>query len=275
MPPPMPPSMPELLSLSLSLALPPSLSLALPPALALPLLFVAGCLAGTINVLAGGGSFLTVPLLIFMGLPAGIANGTNRIGILLQNVSAVWSFRRDGLLERADLWRSALPAIPGGILGTWLALIVSDTAFQRILAFLMVALSLWSLRSPRPAPAAGSPPPRPWALALGFAAVGVYGGFVQAGVGFLFLTLTTTAGFDLVRGNAIKVLAIGSLTVLSLAIFTWQGRVDWALGLALGVGNFFGGLWGARLTVLKGHAWVRRVVTAMILLFAVKLLINA
>lgn len=248
-------------------------------AIPLALLFLLGVVAGALNVLAGGGSFLTLPVLIFYGLPAGVANGTNRIGIVLQNLSAVWSFRRQRVLDWSSLVWAALPALPGGILGTWLALLISDAAFQRVLAFLMVALSLWTLFSRRAktlGQTSASPDPRRLAaLAVGFFLAGVYAGFVQAGVGFFFLALTTAAGLDLVRGNAVKVLAMLCVTVLALALFAWNGRVDWELGTALGLGNFAGGFLGARLTVLKGHAWVRRVVIAAVVVFAVKLWMEA
>lgn len=244
--------------------------------LSLALLFLVGVVAGALNVVAGGGSFLTLPVLIFYGLPAGVANGTNRIGILLQNLAAVWSFRRHGVLEWSTLAWAAAPSLPGGVVGTWLALEVSDAAFQRILAFLMVALSLWTLTSRGQEVAPSNPGRRRLAaLAAGFFFAGVYAGFVQAGVGFFFLALTTAAGLDLVRGNAVKVLALLVLTVLALALFAWGGRVDWVLGSALGLGNFAGGFLGARLTVLKGHAWVRRVVLAAVVVFAVKLWIDA
>ena len=96
------------------------------------LVFAAGLMAGVLNVIAGGGSFLTLPILMFLGLPPGVANGTNRVGILLQNVGAVWSFERHGVLDwRSVLWAAA-PSIPGAALGVWLALIVSDHAFKRI-----------------------------------------------------------------------------------------------------------------------------------------------
>ena len=101
--------------------------------------------------------------------------------------------------------------------------------------------------------------------------MGLYGGFVQAGVGFLILAVTTWSGLDLVRGNAVKVLAVLLFTPLSLGIFAWQGQVHWPSGLALAVGMLAGGEIGARLTIGKGERWVRRVVTAAILVFAVKL----
>ena len=232
------------------------------------LLFAAGAIAGTLNVLAGGGSFLTLPILIFLGLPAGIANGTNRVGILLQNVAAVWSFHRDAVMDWRSVAWAAVPATLGAGLGTWLALEISDQDFQRVLAFLMVVISLFSLWSPRPQEQRGARLPL---LAAGFFAVGIYGGFVQAGVGFLILAATSFAGLDLVRGNAVKVLSVLCFTSVSLALFAWQGRVDWGLGLTLAAGTIVGGLAGARLSVLKGHRWLRRLVTAAVIVFALKL----
>lgn len=240
-------------------------------------LFGTGLAAGVLNVVAGGGSFLTLPVLIFLGLPATVANATNRVGILLQSVGAVWSFHNHRVLAWRWALVAAIPAVVGAVAGTWAALLVSDEAFRRILALLMVAVTLWSLfdRSGRGI-VEGAVPPRPSrrrvaVLAGGFLVVGVYGGFVQAGVGFLILAVTTFAGLDLVRGNAIKVTTALLFTVISLGIFAWQGMVEWAPGLALGAGTLVGGLVGVRLTVLRGHRWVRGVVLVAVVVFAVLL----
>ncbi len=239
-------------------------------------LFAAGLVAGTLNVIAGGGSFLTLPVLIFLGLPPGIANATNRVAIFLQNVGAVWSFKRFGVLDFKSLLWAAVPATLGAIPGTWLALTISDQAFQKTLALLMVIITLWTLWSrPKRQASTGRRCPRLLVLSGGFFLAGLYGGFIQAGVGFLVLAVTTAAGLDLVRGNAVKVLSILCFTGISLGIFAWQGRIDWPLGLCLAGGNVIGGLLGARLTVAKGHGWVKNVVTAAILVFAVKLWLSS
>ncbi|MFQ5747344.1 MAG: sulfite exporter TauE/SafE family protein [Gemmatimonadota bacterium] len=241
------------------------------------LLFAAGGVAGTLNVIAGGGSFLTIPLLIFLGLPATVANGTNRVGILLQNVGAVWGFHRHGLVRRRWIAGAALPATAGAVVGTLLAIRIGDRPFERILAILMVLAAAWTLwdplgrRAPHPSGAEAGPGWPGWLPAAGFFGIGIYAGFVQAGAGFLFLGLTTLIGLDLVRGNALKVLAVLVLTPVALALFAAGGKVDWAMGLALGLGTAAGGQVGVHLTVLKGHAWVKRVVTAAILAFALKL----
>jgi uncharacterized membrane protein YfcA len=214
-------------------------------------------------------------VLIFLGLPPTVANGTNRVGILLQNVGAVWGFHRYRLLDwRWTIW-AALPATVGAGLGTWTALHVGDEAFRKILALLMVVVTLWTLIDPLKKRRAGTDGETPRArvptVALLFLGVGFYGGFVQAGVGFFLLAVLTLAGIDLVRGNAIKVLCILIFTVLSLAIFAANGSVDWGLGLALGVGTTLGGQLGVHLTALKGHDWVKGVVTVTVIVFALRL----
>ena len=131
----------------------------------------------------------------------------------------------------------------------------------------------------RPTPAAGgeavAPPtgPRGWAFAGAFFLVGFYGGFLQAGIGFVILAVTSAGGLDLVRGNAVKVTLVFCFTPLALALFAWTGKVDWVMGLSLAAGNLIGGLAGVRIQVLKGHGWVRNVVTVTIVLFAIRLLI--
>ena len=240
-------------------------------------LFLAGFVAGTLNVIAGGGSFLTLPILIFMGLPATVANGTNRVGILLQNVGAVWGFHRYRVLNWKWALYAAVPATVGAGFGTFAALLVSDLAFRRILSFLMVAITLLTLlrkdtgQDEEEEKADEMSLTSVAGLAVAFFFVGLYGGFVQAGVGFLILAATTWAGLDMVRGNAIKVLCVLAFTALSLAIFAWQGKVVWTLGLVLAAGTVLGGQLGVRLTTLKGHRWVKGVVTVTVIIFAIRL----
>jgi uncharacterized membrane protein YfcA len=139
----------------------------------------------------------------------------------------------------------------------------------------MVAFAVWALWNPHGRwghesdgiPRGG----RRTAVVCGFFLVGLYGGFVQAGIGFLILAVTTLGGLDLVRGNALKVLLVLTYIPITLLIFGLGGKVAWIAGFALAAGNFLGGLAGVRLTVLKGHLWVKRVVTLAIVAFALKL----
>lgn len=237
------------------------------------LLAAAGFVSGALNVVAGGGSFLTLPVLIFLGLPATQANATNRVAVLTQNLGAVWSFQRYRVLEWHRAADMVIPALGGAAFGTWAALMVGDRPFRRILSVLMLAMTLWTLLDARTRGSGGRGEPRLGRAALraAFFGVGLYGGFVQAGIGFLILAVTTQAGLDLVRGNALKVLVILLLTALSLAIFAGAGKVQWLPGLVLGAGSVLGAFVGARLTVKKGHDWIRGVVTVTVIVFAIAL----
>ncbi len=239
-------------------------------------LALSGAVAGALNVIAGGGSFLTLPVMIFLGLPATVANGTNRVGILAQSVAAVWGFQRHRLIRRGWLFLAAIPALAGATIGTWAAIEIDDRAFRHLLALIMVLVSLVTLWDPlgRVDEDRGSITTGLHGragIALLFFGIGIYGGFVQAGVGFLLLAATTLAGLDLVRGNALKVLIVLIFTPLTLVLFALGGKVDWGFGAPLAAGYVAGGLVGVRLTVLKGHAWVKRVVTITVILFAILL----
>ena len=240
--------------------------------LELLLLVVAGVVAGALNVVAGGGSFLTLPILLFMGLPSSLANGTNRVGVLAQNLGGIVGFHNHGVMDWTWSLKASIPAMVGAGLGVWAALAIPDFAFRRILSIAMVAVTVWSLLNRQASGAARDvKPPSHWFVVLGFFFVGIYGGFIQAGVGFLVLAITTAAGMDLVRGNAVKLLTVMMLTIISLIVFAGAGQVDWPRGLALAVGNWGGAVIGVRMAVLKGHAWLQKVVTATVILFAVAL----
>ena len=236
-------------------------------------LFAIGFVAAVINVVAAGGSFLTLPLLLFLGLPASVANGTNRVGVLAQNVSAVVGFHRHRVLPVNWALKVSVPAVVGAAIGVWAALNVPDIAFRRILSIIMLVMTLGTLlhKSMKGAPRAEPQRPWHWTMIGGFFLTGLYGGFLQAGVGFLLLAVTSLAGLDLVRGNAVKVFTVMLLTTLSLAVFAGTGHVDWPAGIALGLGNLLGGMVGVRVAVLKGHKWLEHVVTVTVIVFAILL----
>lgn len=241
----------------------------------LPLLFVVGVVAGILNVLAGGGSLLTLPLLIFMGLPSAVANGTNRIAILCQNIFAIRGFRQRGMLPL----ELALLCTPSALLGSWLgaslAINLDDQLFNRLLAVIMIGVLIFTAIDPmkrfRREDVVFSVG-RKLLLVITFFGVGIYGGFVQAGVGFLIITALLVHGLDLVRINAIKVFVIFAYTFIALGVFIYHGQVDYSLGLALAAGNSLGGMIGPKLAVDKGHDWIKKVVSLTVLVFALKLL---
>lgn len=238
----------------------------------------AGLIAGTINSIAGGGSLLTLPLLIFIGLPPTIANATNRIAIAVAGVGATRSFHKRGLIPTAWVAFALPPALLGVALGTWAAMEIGDVAFERILATILVGAAAWMIWQPTP-PLEGENPLEPdpskrWLLRGAFLALGFYSGFIQAGIGFLFLALLSANGLDLVRANAVKVPLILAFTIVAVGIFTYAGMLDWGAGLTLAAGQYVGAKLGVHLQVLKGQDWVRKVLTVAIVAFAIRLLVG-
>jgi uncharacterized membrane protein YfcA len=243
------------------------------PIIQAALLLLVGAFAGFINTLAGGGSFLTIPLLIFMGLPPTVANGTNRLAIFLQCLLASAKFHSYGVFPARFALLVSIPAVAGALLGAWLAATMADETFKQWLAGFMVVMTLLTLFNPggrRTGPVELSR--GRWLLVMGaFFLAGVYGGFIQAGVGFLLLGCMALTGYDLVAGNAVKVFVVLIFTFFALAIFFMEDKVQVLPGLILGAGSMTGALAGAKVTVRKGHRFVRRFVAAMVIIFAVKL----
>lgn len=242
----------------------------------LPLLFVVGTGAGILNVLAGGGSLLTLPLLIFMGLPSAVANGTNRIAILCQNVFAIQGFRRRKVLPLQLALLCTPPALLGSWYGAQLAINLDDELFNRVLALIMIGVLIFTALDPMKRLRRQEMTFTVWrkaVIVISFFGVGIYGGFVQAGVGFLIITALLIHGLDLVRINAIKVIVVFAYTFIALGVFIYNGQIDYLLGFALAAGNSLGGAIGPKLAVDKGHDWIKKVVTLTVLVFALKLLI--
>ncbi len=241
----------------------------------IPALILAGTVAGFLNVLAGGGSLLTLPLLIFFGLPAATANGTNRIAILCQNVFAITGFKRQGVFPLRLALLCTPPALIGSYIGANLAINVDEMLFRRLLALVMVLVLIFMITDPMKHLRSTERPMTPLRLVVlmvSFLGIGIYGGFVQAGVGFLIITGLLMHGLDLVRINAVKVLVIFAFTIIALAVFVVHGQVDYVLGLALAVGNSLGGWFASQVAVEKGHDWIKRLVTLTVLIFALRLL---
>ena len=242
----------------------------------LPMLAGVGVLSGFLNILAGGGALLTLPMLIFIGLPAVEANGTNRIAIVVQNLTAIRSYRKKGVLS----WRLALfcsvPAIAGACLGASLAVVIDERLFRQVLAAVMLLMLVLTAIDPvkRYNWTLSQEDLRTrWLLLVGFFVIGVYGGFIQAGVGFLILIVATFAGMNFVQGNVLKVVVILVFNIPAVLIFAWHGQVDWLLGSVLASGNALGAMIATQLAVTKGHEWIRRIVTVVVILFAIRLLV--
>lgn len=237
-------------------------------------LFAAGVAAGWVNVLAGGGSILTVPVMLFLGLPGPVANGTNRIGIIAQNLAAVWGFFRNGFSDFRLSASLAACACVGAFFGANAGVRLEGVWFERTLALIMLGILVIMLTGAgqKPASATG----RPRNLVLGhvlMVGAGFWGGFIQIGVGLIMMPIMNRVmGLDLVRVNMHKVFIALMFSFVALAVFAAQVEIEWTLGLALAGGYALGGWLGAHAAVEKGAALIKRVFYLALAAMAIKLL---
>ncbi len=239
------------------------------------LLIAAGMLAAVANTLAGGGSIITLPLLLALGFDASTANGTNRVGILVQNLVAVVLYARRDLLTFGPVLRHAAWASLGALAGASLAVELPTFWILKLLgcALLLLAASLWlrpkAWLQPRP-------PARLWIQALLMFCVGVYGGLIQAGVGFLLLAvLVFAAGQDVLKANALKVAVVLAYSLCALPLFAAAAQVDWQAGAYLAVGHALGAAVGTWFNRPRWLGWVRVLLLVAALGAALRFLVLA
>lgn len=245
----------------------------------LVLLAVLGAVAGFINVMAAGGSMLTLPAMVLMGMDGPLANGTNRIAILTQNIAASAGFFRKGIRNLRLSLSLGLSAVPGALLGAHYGARFDGVWFNRVLAAVMItvlALMLAKNGQSRSGPAAAAlkiSTPRMLAAHLLMAVAGLYGGFLQAGVGFIVMAiLHRVLRLDLVLVNMHKGVIIGIFSLAALGVFAREGAVHWQAGAVLAAGHALGGWIGAHVAIQRGEGLIRKFVVVTIIAMAAKLL---
>jgi uncharacterized membrane protein YfcA len=240
------------------------------------LLTAIGVVAGFLNVMAGGGSLLTVPAMVFMGVPGPVANGTNRIAILAQNITAITTFFSKGFADFRLSLSLAACAIPGAVAGALLGVRLEGEWFNRMLALVMLAVMLIMHFDKGNKAAAENHQPSKIQLLRGhllMVGVGFWGGFIQIGVGFIIMpVLNRVMGLDLVRTNMHKVFIVACYTVVALIVFASQIEILWVVGAALALGNAIGGYLGAHFTVTRGERLIKVVLNLVLIVFIIKLL---
>jgi uncharacterized protein len=241
------------------------------------LVFVIGIVTGIINTLAGSGSLISLPILMFIGLPPHIANGTNRIGILFQNIVSTIVFYRQGVLDVKMGIKVAIPSILGSVAGAFVVLELNERTVEIVVGVVLIIMliPLWMK-------------PSKWLIGTKtediktypvlqffiFMLIGAYGGFIQAGVGiFLLSALVLNAGYDLVRANALKVFINLIFTPFALAVFVIKGQIDIPVGLSLAAGNGIGAYFASKYAVSWGSKFVRYILIAVIITAGIRLLI--
>lgn len=240
--------------------------------ISLLILIAVGTIAGFINVSAGGGSTLTLPTLIFLGLDASAANGTNRIAILLQNVSAVQSFKQERFFDFKTSLKLSVFTLPGAIAGAVLAVRLEDEIFQKILGIVMIGIII-SMILPTNSVRNDQQNKPNIGIYLSMIGIGFYGGFIQVGVGFLLMgSLKYLVKLNLVLINMHKVFIVLIYTMPALFIFMITDNVNWLFGITLAIGNALGGWWAAKISVKKGEKFIKIVLVVAVLIMSLKLL---
>ncbi len=228
------------------------------------LLLGGGFLAGIINTMAGGGSLLTVPLLVFADVPGNAANGSNRVGVLAGSMSATDTFRRAGVAGWAGIGRILVPTVAGALVGSVLVSQLTDDDFERVFGLVMIPILALSLIRPDPVKLQDRPQWSWWVTMIVFFAVGIYGGSIQAGIGLILIVALTRAGIDIVTTNHIKVIVTFVYTVFALPVFIVNGDVHWLPATVLAAGLAAGSVVGARITVAGGERVVRPVLVVAV-----------
>ncbi len=243
---------------------------------------VAGVATGVVNTLAGSGSLVTLPIFVFIcGLPAPVANGTNRIGVLFQSASALWMYRGSGQLQLEGSLRPVLSALVGALVGSRLATGIDEATMNLALAglmfFMLVVLVARPGRWLHDADVSLARSRSPLAMAA-FFAIGIYGGFIQAGVGiFLLAALVLVARHTLSSGNAIKLLIVAAYSIPTLVIFWMHDQVHFGFGLSMAVFQSIGAWIGVKYVVgmPRADVWIHRLLILMVAAAAVKFLLES
>lgn len=238
------------------------------------LLVLIGCVAGFINTIAGGGSLLTVPFLIELGLLPTVANATNRVAIVIQNIFAVSGFKSKGVSSFPyAIWLS-LSASAGAFIGARIAVDIDEETFKKVLAVVMIIVIILTIFKPfgKSAETEDLSPKKQIIGTIIFFFLGIYGGFIQAGIGFLIIaTLSGINHLNLAKTNAIKVFVALVYTLTAVIYFAIQGKINWQYGLTLSAGNSLGAWVSSRWSVGAGDKYVRWFLIVAVLGLAIKL----
>ena len=241
------------------------------------ILVVAGFVAGIVNTIAGGGSFLTLPALMLFGLDPKIANGTNRVAVLFSSGSAVATFYKHGHLDRKLANRLTFPTLLGVPFGSLLAVYLPPDAFEPVFGAIFLAMAALLIKNPKRIleSQVASESSRRW-IAPVFFLIGIYVGFIQAGMGILILLamgLLNTG--DLVASNAVKNWIGFIVTLAAIAVFAAYDLIQWLPGLVMATGNVLGGIAGAKLAITKGNRLVFGFLVVVMVATGIKLVVGS
>ncbi len=243
-----------------------------------PALVAAGFIAGIVNTIAGGGSFLTLPVLMYVaGLDPKIANGTNRIAILTSSAVAARVFHQHGLIDKKALPRMLVPLLIGSPCGALLAAHLPQDVFRGVFGALFLLMAVFfCLRPQTLLKTDRKPKSSPVAEVVMFLFIGLYVGFIQAGFGLLMLVgMGLFHARELLNANALKNVMGFLVTLIALIVFLFAGQVHWLPGLVMAGGNLIGGYVGAHLALRRGQNLIFIFMIVVMVATGIKLLIEA
>ena len=236
------------------------------------ILAITGFAAGWINVLAGGGSLLTMPMAIFLGLEAGVANGTARLAILVQNITAISRYQQKKAINWKEVIPYVIPCTLGALIGARFAALASHEATTQILGLAIIGAVMMVIIKPTQKKSETTTE-RPLLRFVAFFLIGIYGGAIQAGVGYLLIAgLTFIGGMTLVNANILKVILVGAYTPFVIVFFWQASRIHLYAALALAVGQSMGAWLAASFALEKSEKWVRAFLLVTVIASAAKLL---
>lgn len=239
--------------------------------------FALGAAASLINSIAGGGSSLSLPLMIFLGLPPTVANGTNRVGLIIGNLSSVHNLAKHGYLNKRLFLQLLIPSLVGALIGVFFLVSIGDKAFQAVIA---MAICLVVVMSRLRKDIFGKPPATPpekltLGGAVGFALVSIYGSIVQIGVGFVqIFSLTRYTGLDAIHVNALKNCLTTVFLIISTAALAFAGKVNWPVAVVMSVGAWVGGYIGSSLQRKKGNKFIENFISVCSIALATYLIVD-
>lgn len=237
------------------------------------ILFGAGAIASFINMMAGGGSILTIGVLILLGVEPVVANGTNRIGVLVGTGSGALTYKAEKFTDIKTSLILGLSAIPGAIIGSIYSVQISNQLFQKILAIVMIFILITMFIPKKKVQTTGEKIKNSWLIYPAMVLVGFYGGFIQVGVGFIIMAfLRHLTPFDLLRVNMHKVFIVVIYTVPVLIIFGISGKINIFYAIVMSLGNALGSYVSVKLALRKGEKVVKVALIIAIVLMAAKFL---
>tara|TARA_A100001011_G_scaffold220227_1_gene228177 strand:+ start:1406 stop:2161 length:756 start_codon:yes stop_codon:yes gene_type:complete len=241
----------------------------------LPFLIIIGFLAGVVNTLAGGGSLFTLPVLIFLGLPPHVANGTNRIAIVVQSLSGAMGYKSKGVNSFPFNIYLGISASVGAYVGAKIAIDIDGYIFNKLLAIIMVVVGILILfRQKKPEFKISERLDGKylfWSI-LAFFLIGIYGGFINAGIGIVIMLFLNRFNYmSLVKSNATKVVVVFIYSIIALLIFAFNNAINWKMGIFMAIGTIFGAWFASRWSVKKGDRVIRYAMIITISIMAIKL----